>query len=743
MTLLPTTIQENMPVPAGMSSPAGEAAGPTTTDVVAMIRRRVVLITVLTILFLSMSAGGFASWWFQFPGYQSEALIDCVTNIPDTGLSIELRRLREEEHEKFVMTQARLMKSPSILGAALKVNTVRETDWFASIPLNKHLLDLTDELHAAPVRGTTLLRVAMECRNPKDAAVIVNEVVTQWRRMVMDRSAEDATQGMLAALRGEMDALNREIKDARDRQNRLDEQLPPGALYNPGGNITHQQVREYAEQEAQRRAELAILEPYRKLYDNPEGAPVALTAEDRAFVELDPQVAQASQGLFLLEQERAAKSKTFGHEHVVIRRLDSQIDALQEKVDRRRTEVINERRRDNREAAMTAYDVTRLGLYQAQENRLKAEAALEDQDRVLVERENIQQTIEENLKYRQVIQETVKNLQRIKTQRTAIQVNIEQRAIEPLERHSPTLWLIPVGVFLSFTLSFGLALGLEMLDKSVRTSQDVMRYLDVALLGLVPDTDDEEIPIQRVERAYIEAPQSMMAEAFRRLRTNLQFCAPAERQRSIVVTSPRPDDGKTTVACNLAMALAEADRRVLLVDANLRKPGLQDVFDKLPAEGLSNLLIGDGALSSYVTQTENPKLDLLGSGPSSPNPAELLGGVRFKEFLAEATSVYDQVVIDSAPVLLASDSAVLARAADGVIMVVRATHSSRGVARRACAMVAGVGAHLLGVVLNGAQVTRGGYFREELRAYYQYQPEVARKSRRIATDPPPPSSERV
>ena len=723
MTSLSNTIRERVALPASAHGPGGgDGPQPTAADIFAMLRRRTVLIVSLFVLFLALTGGGFAVWWIYFPGYRGEALIECISNIPEAGLTIEQQRLKQDEHERFVMTQALLLKSPGILGEALKITAVRETDWFRSVVHRDPLLELTDELQAYPVRGTNLLRVAMECRNPKDPAVIVNEVVRQWFRAVKKRSAEEATSGQLEVAQQELETLDREVAEARGRLQSIAARLPAGASQNPSGNITNQRVNQYAEQVAQLNLELALLEQFRAIYNDPVG--VAVTAEDRALVELDPQVAEMARALLLLEQNRAAAMEVYGSEHGLLRQIDARITALEAKLDQLRTEKLNERRTNMRQQVNTAYDTTRHALFLAQENLLKEEAVLQDQDRLLFDYFNLEEDIRQKVEYRQELLAYIKNLMRVKTQETAVRVNVEQPAVDPLERHSPTLWLIPLGVLIALTLSIGIALGMELLDTSVRTSQDVVRHLDVALLGLVPHTDDEETAIKRVETAVRDAPRSMVAEAFRRIRTNLQFTAPALQQRTILVASPRPHDGKTTVACNLAIALAQGGRRVLLVDANLRRAGLKGLFDQLLPEGLSNLLIGEGSLSSYAVGTNTPLLDVLSSGPTPPNPAELLGSELCRVFLQEAAANYDQVIIDSSPVLLTSDAMVLATAVDGVILVVRANQNSRGAARRACRLLTDVGAHLFGTVLNAAQVTRGGYFREELRSYYDYQSAV-------------------
>jgi len=720
MTTVPATVQERVALPSAARGPAASGAPPlSASDIFAMLRRRMVLVTVLFILFAGLAVGGFALWYIYFPGFQAECQIECISNIPETELTLEQQRLRQDEYERFVRTQALMIKSPTILSEALKITALRETEWYKSVEEGRHLLELDRKLVATPIRGTNILRVAMECRIKRDPAVVVNEVVNQWYTMVKRQTAEDFTSDRLALLQQELADLDRKITLDQDRLKSIAERLPPGAIENPGNNITAQQVRQYGETVALLELELSQLEQYRSIYNDPEG--VAITAEDRAMIEQDPEVAQLVQALFMLQQQTAASSKAYGSNHSYIKQLSTQAEAADQELSKKRLEKLRERRADMREATNTAYDNTRYALFVARENLARAESALQDQDRLLFDYRTLDASINQELEYRVELEGSVKGLDRVRTQRSAINVHVTQAALEPLERHSPSLWLIPVGVFLAMTFSLAIALALELMDTSVRTTQDVGRHLDVAMLGAVPDTDDEEVPIAAVETAVRDAPRSMVAEAFRHIRTNLQFSSPADRQRTLVVTSPRPNDGKTTVACNLAVAVAQAGRRVLLVDANFRRPSVHRHFKGLNPKGLSNILIGDGSLGSYVLVSETPGLSVIGSGPPAPNPGELLGSELWRGFIQDAMSSYDQIIIDTAPVLLATDASVLATGVDGVILVVRANESSRGVARRACNLVTDVGGHLFGVVLNAARVRRGGYFREQLRTYYDYQ----------------------
>jgi capsular exopolysaccharide synthesis family protein len=709
-------------LPAGGAMP--EAAALTANDIIAMLKRRMVLITVLFVLLGGAVFGGFAVWWVHFPGYSSESLIECISNIPQAELSAEQQRLRQDEHERFVLTQAQLIKSPAILGEALKLTAVRDTQWWKEVQNrgwkrpDEHLIQLGQQLVASPVRGTNFLRVAMECRRPDDAPVIVRAVVTHWYQSVRKKTAEDFA-APLEAGRKERDALDLEIRDARSQLGLIAGRLPPGARQNPAANVTNQEVAQYSAQGTQLELELAQLEQYRSAYNDPTG--MAVTAEDRAAVEQDPQVMELARTLLLMEQQRAADSKVYGPGHREIRKWEAQIAAIQTQLDELRTQRLRERWTDFRELVNTSYESTRHALFLAREKQALAEAALQDQDRLLFEYTNLEAEIQQNLTYREQLAEYIRGLERVRAQQNAINVSIAQEPTQPLERSSPSILLIPIGLLFAMTVCLCAGVGLELLNTSVRTSQDIERYVNVAMLGVVPDTDDEEVTIRQIATAVRDAPRSMIAEAFRRIRSALVHSTPAERQRSVLITSPRPEDGKTTVACNLALAAAAGGLRVLLIDANLRRPAIHSLFPQARAGGLSDLLLGDGPLSSLVVASGAAGLDVLGAGKMPPNPAELLSTPRFRALLQEATASYDQVVLDAPPVLLASDATAAGTVCDGVILVVRAGRNSRGAARRAVQELRDNGAIVFGAVLNAAQAARGGYFREQLRAFYEYQ----------------------
>ncbi|MCQ1528255.1 CpsD/CapB family tyrosine-protein kinase [Lutispora saccharofermentans] len=213
-------------------------------------------------------------------------------------------------------------------------------------------------------------------------------------------------------------------------------------------------------------------------------------------------------------------------------------------------------------------------------------------------------------------------------------------------------------------------------------------------------------------------PKSRSAEAYRILRTNIQFANIDKTINSIVITSPGQGDGKSTVIANLAVAIARNNKKVLLIDADLRKPNVHTFFQVSNTKGLTNLLSEDVEYIRIIESTYVENLDILSSGPIPPNPSELLGSNRIKILLDELKTVYDMVLFDSPPACLVTDAAVLSTIADGVILVCAAGQTTIENAKNAKALLNKVNANIIGVVLN-KMVTKAGRY-NKADDYYSY-----------------------
>lgn len=283
---------------------------------------------------------------------------------------------------------------------------------------------------------------------------------------------------------------------------------------------------------------------------------------------------------------------------------------------------------------------------------------------------------------------------------------------------------IGLALALGLALAVGLAVMLEFLDSTIRRVEDVERTANRPVIGLVPAVrasrkrGDSLIARRREERAvshYSEIhPKSSVSEAFRSLRTSLMFSTPEGMPKTLLVTSPGPGDGKTTTAINLATVMAQNGAKVLMIDADLRKPRVHRDFGIPMAPGLTNRIAGvnsDSSTSAIVATTVNG-LFVMPAGNQAPNPAELLSSERMRKLVELASRTFDHIIIDSAPILGLADALIMSRVVDGVIMVIASGSTTKNNFRTSVRRINQVQAPLLGVVLNRVDMDSPDY------AYY-------------------------
>jgi len=271
-----------------------------------------------------------------------------------------------------------------------------------------------------------------------------------------------------------------------------------------------------------------------------------------------------------------------------------------------------------------------------------------------------------------------------------------------------------MAMMLGLALGIGVAIGLDRLDDSVKSPDELPNRFQLPVLGQIPairvsdKQANSNIPLSRLV-SHVD-PRSVVAEAYRSLRTNIAFARAQSRARTLVLTSPGPADGKSTTVANLAITFAQQGQRTLLVDADLRRAVLDKTFSVPRTPGLTEVIVGVSPLDQAVHQTTVENLFVMASGQLPPNPSELLGSDRMREVLAEAREAFDVVLFDSPPLLAVTDAAVLSTMVDGAILVVRVGSTSREAVRRAAAHLRAVHSRVLGAVLNDIDASTGGYY---------------------------------
>lgn len=301
-------------------------------------------------------------------------------------------------------------------------------------------------------------------------------------------------------------------------------------------------------------------------------------------------------------------------------------------------------------------------------------------------------------------------------------VLIIDNAREPKFPSKPNRFLIIlIGTVLGFGLAFGYVFVKNYFDDTVKTPEDVQKN-NVNVLAWIPEIEGLGLNGSSISEFVIaKIPDSIPSEAFRALRTRIHFSRPdISSLKTILVTSPAPREGKTTVALNLAGSFAQTNKKTLLVDCDLRKPRVHHLFGKGKTPGLIDYLFGNAKLNDIINNSEMGNLDFITSGTIPPNPAEILASQQLEDLLSEIKKRYDIIIIDSPPVVAVTDSEILARKVDGTLLVVSSELTETDMLKRAVELLKHDNASLIGTVLNNFSYKAG--YASYYKYYYYYSP---------------------
>jgi len=485
---------------------------------------------------------------------------------------------------------------------------------------------------------------------------------------------------------------------------------------SPGSNVTQQRVSTYSAQlldaENQKRNVQAAYEAARKSSD-----PFTIPE-----VQKDERIVKLREKISELKDKDTALLQKYTKEWPEVQQVEAQIAQLEAELKKAPEEVLA-----TMKAKSDAAEAQLRGLQAAyaKESGLSAE-----QMKNIIELASKRADLASDQQYLNTLYQKRRELTAVSGE-SGTSVSVENYSRLPREPVGPQrMKTILIAFVLSLIAGIGLAFLLDFLDDTIKSVDDVDRYINLPALALIPAVRSDR-PRLRGETATSDANdttalamvkdvRSPIAESYRHLRTSLLLSSAGTAPRTILVTSSQPSEGKTTTAINTAFMLAQTGAEVLIIDCDLRRPRLHVHFNIPNARGLTNCLSGaatdiDSVVQSYA---HLPNLKLLPSGPMPPNPAELLGSEEMRKLLVTLSERFTHVIVDSPPAISFTDASILSTFVDGVILVVHGGRSSRAVVRRAKQQLLDIGAHIFGVVLNNVRVekTQDYYY----AGYYGY-----------------------
>jgi succinoglycan biosynthesis transport protein ExoP len=728
----PVAAEPRMMTPRPAMAVRRATEGMTPREILAILRRHWLMVLLLTILGFGF---GVASWFLcsiYWPEYTAQTFIKVLPPIQKDPTAMQGITVTQDIQYGYRLSMAMQLTSQSMFQQLIDRDKIQQTKWFKGfgdikdVRIRKAVKKLEKKFGSNPQREGDSIIVSMTCGDKEESALIVNEMASLFvggqggtkRKEVAEKlSRLDEEQ---ARVQKDLDSADRSLDDVRRRYGFTDleeHQFQP--VVEQKLNDLENQANKLELDISQTRASIETLAVQAQ-------GPVQVQVERQA--ETDPVMLQLSQQLALQESTLAGALARFGEDHRVVRQIKEYIDTIQQERLRRQTIIAEQMRQSNLKTAQDQLTTLEGQLDQLEKMRDAAAKQKEELDLARVQFAQRVKIRDERREMLNTIKTQSEKLKIIHDDPETPTVQLMGLAPEPLEASFPK-WQVffPGGTFLGLLLGIGLAFLIELLNDLVRTPKDVATHLHIPLLGIIPDTEEDE-QVEGIEPALVvrQAPNSILSESYRRTRTNLKLSEPGGKAKTILITSGGAKDGKTTVAVNLATTLVAEGKKVLLIDTNLRRPGINAIFAGEQAAtqtnaGLSNLLAGQCDLQQAIRPSGMEGLTVIESGPMPTNPAEVLGSEAMQRLIGQLRDSYDYVIIDGPPVLLASEAKLLAKYVDGTILVFNAAVTRRGTGMRTISELKQVNATILGCVLLGVKTLKGGYFREMFRSYQEYQ----------------------
>jgi succinoglycan biosynthesis transport protein ExoP len=708
-------------------SPGPTGGGFNTIDPIRLLKKyRVWMVLVLMLGAIAGTASHFVLKETR-PVYRASVLFRVYP--PRTDVTETMQTGSEEELSIFMATEAQIMVSAEVLRRAMEDPRLPRlaptwTEAFSSggrySPVDA-AIELEKRIGARVVSGTAFIRMTMGYSDAAEVAAIVGTVRSAYLADLARRGAA-LTANETSALDLAIKESNEEIGELQRTRNSLAIEHSLDAL-----DVRVSTVRSNLDMRA---AELVAIQ--RQMMDagtrlremelqlqRPGGIEYADSM--RQEVQLSGMIQGLQGQIVSLETSRLASRERLGPDHRELRTIENHLQALNQKVEQEMQRLL----RDRFEGTITVYREFMQSLRAQEADLLTQMEALTSKLNELVVVQNNLRDIETKIIL--ATQLLAEYQVRRKSIQTTVRLDVSDRVIlaegerVPERLAFPKLFvMIPAGVFVLGGLFAAGVVLFETVDQRVKSPADVASLPMARVLGVIPHASEDPAAVKALETVYRDHPSGVMAECYRQTRALALKQMRQVGARSLAIIPAMPGSGGSTVAANLAQALAAADLKVLLIDANFRRPRQHAIFGLDEAPGLAEALAGE-SLGQAARPSGYDGLDILTAGGADPRRQERLATDTMARLIATASESYDYVVVDVAPIVVSGDAINMANKVDATLLVTRAYSEKRGMIARVLRDLSEQPAETLGVIVNGVRAATGGYLRRNILATHKYQ----------------------
>jgi succinoglycan biosynthesis transport protein ExoP len=704
-------------------------AAVTTLDPVKLFRKYKWVLAIAAVMGIVLGVVAHYAWMNLYPFWRAEAIFQVFSVQSDPTQAPDAGQVDDVALERFMQTQTRIMTSSVVLQKLAEDRRLQQEapDWSSKFIENGVLnvaeaqQYLKDTVSARMIPQTRFIQMSISGKYRNDVTALVKlwreNYETELRRQVQESSSSQRD----AVIRS-IDEFTKQVNEDQARRAKLlsDKNVD---VINKQNIDTQNQLTVLNQQVVGVRLDLEALRTRLNAYEaqiaNPAG--IQHSETERDDVESLPEILNLKNVITTLTSERQAMLLKYTEQHRSVRELDVQLNGYKQSLEQKRAELLEQRFR-----AMV--DSTRMSVAQLEAQELD----LSERQRGLLERlkeltytqtqlDDMDRSISLSIDNKSKLELRLRELNALQSLDSFMRVLVFQRETVPNEVDFPKLKImLPAGLIVSMLLVSGILVARELLDTRIKGPSDVAMIPRARVVGLVPSASEDPSAPGAVETAFRDRPKGVIAESFRQVRSTLSKRMDLAAHKTLVVIAATPGSGATSIVANLALVGAAAGQRVLVIDANMRRPALHRIFGVNDGPGLADVITANAKLEGAVQRAGDDRLHVLSAGSREHRAGELLATEAMTVLVRQAREMYDLVLIDVAPALVSGDGMAVANRCDSSMLVVKAMSETRGMVARLINDLNDARAEMLGVLVNGVRASAGGYLASNIKATHDY-----------------------
>lgn len=717
-----------MPAPTNIGTPNRPMPKGRAIDPVRVLRRYWKGIPIWGIIGAIIGTGAYFLFARVYPLYSGDIMFEVRPGLGEATEIGTTDTINEKMVERVAATQVFLIKERSILTVAVNDRTMMETEWMqqfivpdTQVKLIDEAVDiLTEELDTPIKAGTNLFGIKWAGHVPSDVPIVLGAIASAY----MERTKELDEQGFrhnANLFEDEGRHIKFMLQDLNDDLQAFIQAKGITTLDDTRFSSTMFEIQQLTENMTTTKQTLVSLQQrYLQIAAKLDGT-LEPTMEDRLEAERDPIIIRQEQVLESLEASLRAFRDKFDTSHPQIKEAEVTVRATKNQIESKIETIIRRNLNAQLRELVSSKDQLLVSLERTEQDIEVKDAALRDLASNQSVYEHMESTRKQLEMQRDENQRLISSMRLMQLRADASRIRQATLPIEPREKSFPKVEvMLPAGIFLGVAAFIGIVFLREITDQKIRSASDVFIIPGARVAGVLPDVHEDPSGLETPELAVLHSNEGVFAESCRQAWAGVNRSLQQSAHQTLLILSAAPEAGSTTIIGNFATSAHISGSRVVAVDCNFRRPNLGSMFDLDDASpGVADLLAGSVDVAGVIQHTE-AGVDVITAGSPANRLFQRLGSERMKSIFAQLRDSYELILIDAPPSIVAGDAVLLANLVDAITLVVHSDRDDRGLVARVLRELGQSRAEILGVTLNAARGTVGGYFRKNYLAMISY-----------------------